>query len=49
MQSYLSGRGANVQPDDSEENTNSFGSYLSDSNKQQSAPKLQNLFPKVLI
>ena len=46
MQSYLSGRGANIQPDDSEENTNSFGSYLSGTNKQQSAPQTTEPVPE---
>jgi hypothetical protein len=36
MQSYLSGRGANVDDSESEQTDGSFSSYLSDPNKQQS-------------
>ena len=38
MQSYLSGRGANVENSESEQTDGSFSSYLSGPNKQQSNP-----------
>jgi maltose-binding protein MalE len=37
MESYLAGRGANIDGNDSSQESNSFGSYLSDPNKQHTA------------
>lgn len=37
MESYLAGRGGNVDGNDSTKESTSFGSYLSDQNKQHTA------------
>ena len=38
MQSYLSGRGASIEGNDSADASNTFNSYLSDPSKQHSVP-----------
>ena len=37
MESYLAGRGANIDGNDSSQESNSFGSYLSDPGRQHAA------------